>query len=295
MLGYHRSAQWSQNNCPPEFADKQLYTMTTRLSRNFQTPVKVTQTAFSTDEKLSIVDQLLKKTLTSKDASGIYGLKPHYYRNLLYKYKTNGTVKSLSGRRCVLSGADMLALDEVLEGKKLSITKEKFVEKVNEMATQTHQSTHTGSKNAQFGFTKPVSRRTVGRIIDKLDAREGNAEVWSDARLKACSDKRNAVAFAVANTIMVPTTHMALCINADGTSVNTGKILGDKEKVVYKGERKQLKTKDSHRKGGGMGFFIKYYMIAGAGGETVEPIFVFQDDNMPAGEIDWYESGALAG
>ena len=264
----------------------------------FWTAKKKGKRVFSTDEKLSLVSQLKDNTTTANKLSYKYGYSPQYYRNLVHKFTKNGTLKSKGGRRPHLSQNDMDELDRKLGGKKLAMSSEDFESMVDEMAVKTRKTTHPGDKKAKLpksGKKKTVSDRTLGRIKKKLDLSEANAETWTDARYKACSDKRNAVAFAVACSIMVPSSHRALLVNADGTSVNVGAILNQKRKVIFKGprgKRQGVKVLDNHKKKGGMGYFIKYYQIISAAPAIADPIYVVADENMKKGEIDWYECGA---
>ena len=198
---------------------------------------KETKRVFSTEEKLSLVSQLRDRATTAKKLSQRYGYKPQYYRNLVDKYKKNGTLKSSGGRRSLLSQMDLDELDRQLEGNKLAMATEDFVATIGSMASNTRAITHPGDNKAKLpkgGKKISVSVRTLGRIKKKLDIRDGNAETWTDARYKACCDKRNAVAFAVGCSIMVPSSHRALILNSDGTSVNVGAILNQKKKWCTK-------------------------------------------------------------
>lgn len=255
---------------------------------------------FTTEEKLALVQDLCDGTSTAKKLSERFGYAPQYYRNLKDKYIRNGSLKSGRGRRSLLSEEDLDELDDKFDEKKLAIENDDFEGIVNTLADRRRTMSHPGDKKAIWtkgGKKKTVSRRTIGRIKKKLDLHDGNAETWTDARYKACCDKRNAVAFAVACSIMVPSSHRALIVNADGTSVNVGAILNQKKRVVYqgkRGKRKGLKTLENHKKKGGMGYFIKYYQIISAAPAIAEPIFVVADENMKKGDIDWYECGALS-
>ena len=216
---------------------------------------------------------------------------------MVAKFKKNGTVKSKGGRPTVVSAKSMNQLDSMLEGNKSHMLEADFDDNCHSLATADLLSSKPHLKKLWKKIKIKVSRRSLGRIKKKLTAKTAFAEVWTEARARACCDKRNAVAFAVAHSIIIPRTHPALIINADGTSVNTGRILGVKKKVIYKGKRdkkKQMKTMDDGKKKGGMGFFIKWYHIQVATGERVEPIFIFQDPAMKKDEIDVYPCGALA-
>lgn len=80
---------------------------------------------------------------------------------------------------------------------------------------------------------KPVSRRSIGRVVLKMNLKKGKAEQTTDARAIATADKLNSVSIAAAHYLMVPLSTPYLMINADGTSYSTGGGLTDGVEVYY--------------------------------------------------------------
>ena len=136
-----------------------------------------------------------------------------------------------------------------------------------------------------------VSERTRYRIMMEIDARTGNAEVSTKARVNSVTSKWNTMAYATAHSIMVPKTVPELTINSDATSFNVGNDINQKEKVVYIGRRNKgfhLKVGEKTKGSGGMAFFIKPYMTIAASGDVADLVIIVADDKMPKGEVDWH-------
>lgn len=149
---------------------------------------------------------------------------------------------------------------------------------------------------ASYILNIPQHITTLRRLDDELGFVNKNAEKTTLARAAAVSDIRNLATFIAANHYMVPITNSNLIMNADATQCLTSGEAKRKVKVkVLKGRNtsddplKVLPTdKDSLT-----AFFIKYYMVIGAGGSLAPPIFIVADENMTEGRINVHEVHGL--
>ena len=142
---------------------------------------------------------------------------------------------------------------------------------------------------------RPISRRSVSRLVAKLKLKKGKAEQTTDARALATADKLNSVSIAAAHYLMVPLTSPHLMINADGTSYATGGGLSAGIKVYFLDEAQNGTTlKVPAQKDKTLtSYFVKYYMCMTATGVTAAPIYICADENMKEGIIDVHEIPGL--
>lgn len=91
----------------------------------------------------------------------------------------------------------------------------------------------TESSNIAKCSVKALSRRTIGRLVTKMNLKKGTAEQTTDARAIATADKLNSVSTSAAHFDLVPLTSPHLIMNVDATSVETGGGLTDGVQVIY--------------------------------------------------------------
>ena len=141
---------------------------------------------------------------------------------------------------------------------------------------------------------EPISMKTFDRIRKKFEVKIGNAETYTDARLAAVRDIRNAVSFAAAQVYMVPLVPSSLMINSDATQFEVGEHAG-LVKVLYQGCRRDhggpLKAQPTSKEE--TVFFIKYYCTMTAAGELAPAVFIVADGNMAVGTKDVYKVAGL--
>jgi hypothetical protein len=65
---------------------------------------------------------------------------------------------------------------------------------------------------------KPISRRTICRVLHRLNSKEGQT---ADAKAVATEDKLNSLSISAAHSVIAPLSTPHLAVNADTTSSST--------------------------------------------------------------------------
>ena len=134
-------------------------------------------------------------------------------------HRTPGAPKTLTEKVIKLIESNLTGNDN-----KTAVEFEKFVQ-------EAHKENVTSSSNISTCSINKTSRRLLLRIEKEMDIKTGNAEQTTDARGKACADKRNAISTAVGHSMV--TTSSLLLFNAGGTSFQTGSGLTELVRVKY--------------------------------------------------------------
>ena len=121
----------------------------------------------------------------------------------------------------------------------MDLTVDQFEEKATKLAQDLLKYRLSGRLRAVHKPTS-ISKLSLGRIRKKLDLKTVNAEKTTETRAKSVASKWNSIAFAAANWLMVPKSSPEIIFNSDATSINVGKNINEKVKVVRQGKR----TKD---------------------------------------------------
>ena len=181
-------------------------------------------------------------------------------------------------------------LDKLIEEAALSVEHTTFTAEVTKLGKNRLKARYTGQTRC-LSKKFIISRRTFRRIMNTLGTNIGYAERTTEARAKAVASKWNTIAYAVAQSIMVPKTVSELIMNANATSVNVGKNIYDKTKVVYKGKsttKVHLKVAKKSKGSGGMAYFIKPHSTINATGDLGDLVIIVADDKMPKHALDYF-------
>lgn len=140
------------------------------------------------------------------------------------------------------------------------------------------------------------SASTLRRLDKELGLKNKNAEKGTIARALAISGIRNLATFVAANHYMGPITNNNLIINADATQCQTSGEAKKKTKVKVSSGRNTsvdpLKVSSTETESLPC-YFIKYYMVIGAGGSLAAPIYIVADDNMLENDVDVHKVSGL--
>ena len=105
---------------------------------------------------------------------------------------------------------------------------------------------------------KVCSQKSFKRILDKIGVKVKKAEVTTEARAVAVSDKRHALTFVVMLLLFASYSHPSLMINMDSTQFKVGDTSGGKVEVACPIElENDPKALPEDMDKGGMSFFIK--------------------------------------
>jgi hypothetical protein len=216
-----------------------------------------------------------------------YGLKRRTVQSYATKVRQGKILRGKSGRSSYLDKEDLAELQDFFEAEAYDKPTEDWREKVYKVVAE--RAIQRGVSPSQVG--KPCAR-SIDAIELAIGAKTAKAEEMTSAR---AIDIRNTISYAATNKYMVEMSHPDLILNADATQFTVGQDSKGKVEVKYvKSEEHQdydrpfkvmPKTKDG---GGGMAFFIKYYLLMSASGFTADPIFIIAYDNMGPEEIDVY-------
>jgi hypothetical protein len=137
----------------------------------------------------------------------------------------------------------------------------------------------------------PISRYTISNYEKIIGAKRKSSESTTWARADAQGDIRNAVSFAVMNSLMVPLTEPDLIINSDATQYTVGGGAKRVQVIMISRDEAQegpIKSKPQKSDGGLMAYFKKHYATVSAMGCSATPVFMATDDNMKVDDIDVY-------
>jgi hypothetical protein len=190
-----------------------------------------------------------------------------------------------NGRPTLFADKEKKSLMTMLNETVYDTRSKDFQEKAIELSIQRQRQVLHKSSNE---ITIP-SITTMKRLDEDLGLDDRKAEKTTLARARAISDIRNLASFIAANHCMIPKTNVNLIINADATQCKTSGESTKKIKVkVAKGRNTSidpLKVLPAENESL-TAFFIKYYMIFGAGGSLAMPIFILADDKMTSDDVD---------
>ena len=241
---------------------------------------------FSISEKQWFISEIADHGKKSSDLAKRYSLDRNLLNRWVARYRKNGKVHG-KGRPTIIGSPIIKELKDLITNKIHNKTTTAFVDDLQSL----HQKRMVEETNIAACSVKPVSRRSVGRVVQKMKLKKGKAEQTTDARAIATADKLNSVSIAAAHFLMVPLTSPYLIINADGTAYSTGGGLKDGVEVYYLADDQNGKTLKvpAQKESTLTSYFVKYYLCMTAAGAIATPIYICADDNMKEGIIDVHE------
>ena len=242
-------------------------------------------------EKQWLIDEIRIHGQTAtmlQDKHGIdRGIVAQWHR----RYMRHGILHRTPGAPKILTETVRISIESNLSGNNHNRTAVEF----DKFVQEAHKENVSSYSTVSACSIKKISRRSLVRIEKEIGIRTGNAEQTTDAREKACADKRNAVSTAVGHSMV--TTSALLMFNADGTSFQTGGGLTELVRVKYlplDQEMKEGPLKVSAQRGASLvAYFIKLYLFCNAFGISGSPIFIVADSNMDSNQIDVHEVPGL--
>ena len=111
-------------------------------------------------------------------------------------------------------------------------------------------------------------------------------EPYTDARYNVVFDIYNAISFSCMHKMMTDICEPQLIINYDATQYKVGYESGKLVSSWHKSERFMQKKALKSDNQGITSYFIKYFCMINAFGNTADPVFIVADDKMNEDEID---------
>ena len=261
--------------------------MTQRLPNPWgRSVVDLSKHDFSIAEKLWLINEISQHGQSVSYLAKKYSLDRTLLNRWVARYRKNGKVYG-KGRPTLIGSPIIKELKDMVTNKIHNKTTTAFIDDLQNL----HKKRMVEEKNIAPCSVKPVSRRSIGRVVLKMKLKKGKAEQTTDARAVATADKLNSVSIAAAHHLMVPLSSPYLIINADGTAYSTGGGLTDGVEVYYLADDQQGKTLKvpAQKESTLTSYFVKYYLCITAAGAIATPIYICADDNMKEGVIDVHE------
>lgn len=196
------------------------------------------------------------------------------------------------GRPPLLGAVAVAKLKDIVKSNCYNISKVKFEDEALKLAKET--AVQRGKLEYEI---ENISPRTLQRLCTAADSKFGNADKTTKARQEACSDPRNAAAFAAMIGHANRTVNYHLKLNVDATQFKLGHDTKKKEVVLVplkSGDMKRAAKAESTDDAEGItAYFIKAYILISAGGHAAAPIYVVASKEMPEGAIDVYPVSGL--
>lgn len=246
----------------------------------------------SLDEKTWMVNEVIAGRTTARELSNKYSVKRKQVNLMVSRFRKNGNLQENVGRPTLIGSPLMKKVRRVVTEGVHNIITSDFISSVQGYHTQSVME----KSNIAECSVRPLSKRSLGRLIKKMKLKKGMAEQTTDARALATADKLNAVSTAIAHYLMVPLTVPQLIINMDATSFETGGGLTDGVEVIYDPlvQPRDEPLKVPAQKGKSLTkYFVKYYLAINATGISGPAVYVCADENMREGDIDVHEVQGL--
>ena len=247
---------------------------------------------FTTDVRNWMCEKIKEGFLDYEILHQRFNIPNDTLRRWNFKYRRNGTCRAEMGRPSFLSQDSLEEVKQYLQGNEYSIRDREFKDKVKQL----HIKELSKIEDVNEALVSTPSRRTMGRIDRAIGARIAVAEVTTNARAEACADIRNFVSFAAAAFLMRFVSRY-LTFNADCTQFHITGAGTAKETVHYIPEEDENgKVKRAHhqvvpKKGESQdltSFFVKWFAIVNAGGQSGTPVFIVSDPGMKDGDFQPY-------
>lgn len=268
--------------------------MPTRLSNPWgRSNLKLNANSMTAEQKTWMIHEIKYHGQSCAHLGNRYGIDRKLLSKWVIRYAQNKVVAVSAGRPSLFTAKSLVDLKKDLASETYNVRTDNFIDSMQ----KEHVKLVTASTNRAECSINPVSRRSVGRYMKKMQVKVGNAEQTTDARAKATADKVNAISVAAAHYLMMPLSDPNITINADGTSYQTGGGLTDKVSIIYDPEEQASRgtpLKVLPVKGSSLtAFFVKFYLCMNATGTTAPPIYIVADANMKDTEIDFHEVPGL--
>ena len=256
---------------------------------NFKVSNKLT---FTPEEKSFVGRHGINNNLNGKELAAKFKLPIRTAQRYLSDAVKGVTYHSSVGRPPLLNEFDKVLLKDLLSPEHpYQMPHTDFVVRVSQMA----QNNKRARSDSFFIPTLP-SKRSIKRVKDELGVKTANAEIKTQARSRELASKSNVIAYAALLGAVTPLVPPELVLNTDATQFGTGTLMKEKEKVVYTGPRPTEGFKIAHREGDRQQsqiISIKWYTTLSAGGFGWHPVYIIQDDEMDAEDIDVQEVTGL--
>ena len=138
------------------------------------------------------------------------------------RYRKNGRVL-VRGRPTLIGSPIIKELKTLVSCIIHSRTRTAFVEDLQNL----HKKNAFETSRVASCSVKPISRRTICRVLHGLNSKEGQT---ADAKAVSTEDKLNSLSISAAHSVMAPLSTPHLAVNADTTS-----SLQDQEGVILLG------------------------------------------------------------
>ena len=241
---------------------------------------------FTIEQKQWIINEIDYHGVKASTLGTKYSLDRRLLCKWVSRYRQSGKV-CVNGRPILIGSPIIKKLTTLVSNEIHNKTRTAFVEDLQSL----HKENVVQSTNMAMCSVKPISRRSIARVVKKMNLKQGKAEQTTDARAVATADKLNSVSIAAAHYLTVPLSTPYLIINADGTSYSTGGGLTDGVEVYYLADAQQGATLKvpAQKESTLTAYFVKYYLCMTAAGALAAPIYICADENMKEGVIDVHE------
>ena len=204
----------------------------------------------------------------------------------VYKVKSGVALSDTRGRCKVIDDSCMQEVVGELSGP-ISTRKCNVLDLLNNAAKKTNV-----NQGQAASLCKNISRRSIGRYMKAYDLCSQVVEETTDARFAAVHDIYNAIIFAVMNEAIAKQCKPQLIINYDATQFKVGYTSDKKVECVILESERYMRKKVRKLAGdkGITSYFIKWFAMINAFGNTSDPVFIVADKNMKEDIIYTYYS-----
>jgi transposase len=250
------------------------------------------------DQRLWFIEQVNACGASISDLARRYNLNAKTITSWARNHRQGRPIHCGKGRPLIITEGVKQRVKSVLQGSTYKLQKHEFAETVQEAVDGALKEAGIATE-----LRKKLSHRSLGRVEAALDIGTTKAEYTTGARADATASIRNFVSHAV---MVFHQLHMRnvpgrLVLNSDGSCYTVGyrnnkivevKILKTEEEV-YQISQKYCQTLPSKGDANIGAYTIKYYAFIGAMGSVFDPIFIIQDEDMGAEDMDVYEVPGL--
>ena len=177
--------------------------MPTRLSNPWgRSNLSLAEHKFTIEQKQWIVNEIAYHGVKASTLGTKYSLDRRLLCKWVSRYRQNGKV-CVNGCPILIGSPIIKKLTTLVSSEIHNKTRTAFVEDLQSL----HKENVVQSTNMAMCSVKPISRRSIGRVVEKMKT--------TDARAVATADKLNSVSIAAAHYLTVPLSTPYLIINAD--------------------------------------------------------------------------------
>jgi hypothetical protein len=221
----------------------------------------------SIPEKYFILKTYKEGSRSMRATDAHFGLKTGSVQQWNADFERQGFL-SERGRPTLALSEDIADIGKMVNAMQTPCKKADFINMLQEKVDKHHHLRHPDSS----GESKPISVRSVHRIISTLDIPLARAEITTDARAVAEESIHNMVSFAAANLAMIPQVPTQLILNMDACHFAVGDnndtkvevLLGAEAKRIVESTSNSVKVTEKDKKGITQ-YFIKYILFMSAG------------------------------